>query len=215
MTLTFLLECVEIHGLDVTGKETSPLGLVSAERHGAEWSALMSRSSATLDEEEIMAVIRMLTCLSILATMPWMPFLYPAKASDDLPRSFRVGPLGTPRFSYEHVSISTLLAYPDRYQMRDVRLTGTITAMQTEIVTNRMICGAAHERTVLTVEDNSGQIEVIDQGACGKNLSALKAPMVKVGEQIDLLVQIMVTKNPESRETVVETTVRFLDRVRY
>ncbi len=210
-----MLECVEIRDLDVAEEETSPLGLVSAERHGAEWSALMHRPSATLDEEEVMTVIRTLICLSILAAMPWMPSLDRAKASDDLPRSSRVGPLGTPRFSYEHVSISTLLAYPDRYQMRDVRLTGTITAMQTEIVTNRMICGAAHERTVLTVEDNSGQIEVIDQGACGKNLSTLKAPMVKVGEQIDLLVQIMVTKNPDSREAVVEPTVRYLDRVRY
>lgn len=162
-----------------------------------------------------MTVIRTLICLSILTAMPWMPFLDRAKASDDLPRSSRVGPLGTHRFSYEYVSISALLAYPDRYQMRDIRLTGTITAMQTEIVTNRMICGAAHERTVLTVEDNSGKIEVIDQGACGKNLSTLKAPMVKVGEQIDLLVQIMVTKNPESREAVVEPTVRYLDRARY
>ncbi len=162
-----------------------------------------------------MATIRIAACLSITVAMAWSPFPPPGTASDDLPRSSRVGPLGTPRFSYEQVSISTLLAYPDRYQMRDVRLTGTITAMQTEIVTNRMICGAAHERTVLTVEDDSGQIEVIDQGACGKNLSALKAPMVKVGEQVDLLVQIMVTKNPESREAVVETTVRFLDRVRY
>ncbi len=162
-----------------------------------------------------MGAIRFLACLSITVTMTWSPFLQPGTASDDLPRSTRVGPLGTPRFSYEQVSIGTLLAYPDRYQMRDVRLTGTITAMQTEVVTNRMVCGLAHERTVLTVEDNSGQIEVIDQGACGKNLSTLKAPMIKVGEQVDLLVQVMMTKNPESREAVLETTIRFLDRVRY
>lgn len=162
-----------------------------------------------------MAAIRILTCLSIFATTPWMPFLHLGMAADDLPRSSRIGPLGIPRFSYELVSIATLLAYPDRYQMRDIRLTGAITAVQTDIVTNRMVCGIAHERTVLTVEDSSGQIEVIDQGACGKNVSALKAPMVKVGEQIDLLVHIMVTKNPESREAVLETTIRFIDRVRY
>jgi hypothetical protein len=86
--------------------------------------------------------------------------------------------------------------------------------MQTETISHRMICGIAHERTVLTLEDETGQIEVIDLGACGTNLSALKAPRVKVGEQIDLLVQIMVTKNPESHETVLETTARYLDRVR-
>jgi hypothetical protein len=162
-----------------------------------------------------MAAIRILTCLLIFATMPETPFSLPGMASDDLPRSSRIGPMGTLRLSYEQVSIGTLLAYPNRYQMRDVRLTGTITAMQTDIVTNRMVCGIAHERTVLTVEDSSGQIEVIDQGACGKNVSALKAPMVKVGEQIDLLVHIMMTRNPESREAVLETTIRFIDRVRY
>jgi hypothetical protein len=162
-----------------------------------------------------MAMIRIVACLSITVATAWLPFLPPGTAADDLPRSSRVGPLGTPRFSYEHVSINKLLEDPNRYQMRDVRLTGTITAMQTEVVTNRMICGAAHERTVLTVEDASGQIEVIDLGACGKNLSTLKAPMVTVGERIELLVQIMVTKNPESRETAVETTIRYLDRVRY
>ncbi len=99
--------------------------------------------------------------------------------------------------------------------MRDIRITGTIIAIQTDTVSNRMICGSPHERTTLTLEDDSGQIEVIDQGACGKNVGALKAPMLKPGEQVDLLVQIMVTKNPESRETLLETTIRFLDRVRY
>lgn len=162
-----------------------------------------------------MGPIRILACLWSLLLLSESSFLQPGIGSDDLPISSRVGPLGTPRFSYEQVSIGALLAYPDRYQMKDVRLTGTITAMQTEIVTNRMVCGLPHERTVLTIADTSGEIEVIDQGACGKNLSALKAPMVKVGEKVDLLVQIMVMKNPESREAVLETTVRFLDRVRY
>ncbi len=90
-----------------------------------------------------------------------------------------------------------------------------ITAAQTETITNRMTCGSAHERTMLLLADDSGPIEVIDQGACGKNVSALKTPIVKVGEQINLPVHIMVTKNPELREAVSETTIRFLDRVRY
>ena len=117
--------------------------------------------------------------------------------------------------AYERIPIATLLAHPDRYQMRDIRITGTVLAIQTETITNRMICGRAHERTTLMVEDDSGQIEIIDQGACGRNLSALKAPMVRVGEQIDLLALIMLTTKPEPREAAVETTIRFLDRARY
>jgi hypothetical protein len=134
-----------------------------------------------------------------------------AIASDDLPRSY----LKIPLVSRERILISKILAYPDQYQMREIRVTGTVTSIQTETITNRFVCGLTHERTVLTLEDDSGQIEVIDRGACGKNRSALKAPMVKVGEQIDLLVYIGVTTNSESREPMAETIIQFLDRVRY
>lgn len=52
MTLTILLECVEIRWVDVADEETSLLGLLSTEQHCAEWSAPIYRSSGTLDEEE-------------------------------------------------------------------------------------------------------------------------------------------------------------------
>ncbi len=147
--------------------------------------------------------------LSVLITT------HSAFAADERSLPYRVGSVRMSISTYERIPIATLLAHPDRYQMRDVRITGTILAIQTETVPNRMICGSPHERTALTLEDESGQIEVIDQGSCGKNVGAVKAPMMKAGEQVDLLVQIMVTKNPESRETLLETTIRFLDPVRY
>jgi hypothetical protein len=86
--------------------------------------------------------------------------------------------------------------------------------MQTETITNRMICGLAHERTTLTVEDDSGQMEILDQGACGKNVSALKAPMLKTGQQINLLVQIMIPTSSGSSSTSVEATIRYIDLAR-
>ncbi len=141
--------------------------------------------------------------------------LHRAQASDEFTLPSRVSSMRISVTSYERIPIATLVAQPDHYQMRDIRITGTVMAVQTETIANRLICGSAHERTTLMLADDSGPIEVIDLGACGKNVSALKAPMVKVGEQIDLLVHIMVTKNPESREAVSETTIRFLDRVRY
>ncbi|HRI39219.1 MAG TPA: hypothetical protein PLO50_11725, partial [Nitrospira sp.] len=153
--------------------------------------------------------------LTIILLLSWGIGLQSALAFDDLRQSSRVAGPRISLTSYERIPIASLLAHPDRYQMRDVRITGTIIALQTDTVSNRMICGSPHERTTLTLEDDSGQMEVIDQGACGKNVGTLKAPMLKAGEQIDLLVQIMVTKNPESKEAAVETTVRFLDRVRF
>lgn len=135
-------------------------------------------------------------------------------ATEDLPRSSRVGPFRIPLTSYERIPIGTLLAQPDRYHMREIRLTGSVTSTQTEIITNRMICGRAHERTTVTVEDDSGQIEVIDQGACGRNISGLKAPMLKVGQQADFLVLIMIPTSPNAPSLSVEATIRFVDLVR-
>lgn len=112
---------------------------------------------------------------------------------------------------YERIPIAVMLAHPDRYQMRDVRIGGIVTAIQTESVSNRMICGSPHERTTLMVEDDSGEIEVLDQGACGKNVGALKAPMLKAGQQVDLLVRIMIPTSLGSSGSPVETTIRYID----
>ena len=73
-----------------------------------------------------------------------------------------------------------------------------------------MICGSAHERSILTVENDSGEIEVIDQGVCGKNVGALKAPMLKTGQQIDLLVQIMIPTSASTPSPPVEATNRYI-----
>ena len=169
----------------------------------------------TFGDEPIMMAFDLRACLPIfLAATAWLFFLQSEAASDDLPRSSRVGTLRLPLISYERIAIATVSAHPDRYQMKEIRLSGTVTAIQTETVTNRLICGLAHERTSLTVEDDSGQIEIIDQGVCGRNLSRLKAPMLKVGQQIDLLVLILLVKNVDQTEQSLEATIRFLDLIR-
>jgi hypothetical protein len=140
--------------------------------------------------------------------------LHAALASDEFTPSSQVSSVRISVASYERIPINTLLARPDHYQMRDIRITGTVLAMQTETITNRMICGLAHERTTLTVEDDSGQIEILDQGACGKNVGALKAPMLKTGQQINLLVQIMIPTSSGFSVSSVEATIRYIDLVR-
>lgn len=154
-------------------------------------------------------------CLPILiAITTWVFFPHSEAASDDLRQSSRVGALRIPLVSYERIPIATVLAHPDRYQMREIRLTGTVMTIQTETVTNKLICGRAHERTTLTVEDDSGQIEIVDQGACGRNVSSLKAPMLEAGQQIDLLVLIVIPASSASAGSSVEAMIRFLDLAR-
>jgi len=140
--------------------------------------------------------------------------LHSVLASDELSLPSRVSSVRMSVASYERIPIATLLAHPDRYQMRDIRITGTVLAIQTETITNRLICGRAHERTALTLEDDGGQIEILDQGACGKNVGALKAPMLKTGQRIDLLVHISIPTSSGSSGSSVETTIRYIDLAR-
>ncbi len=151
---------------------------------------------------------------SIVLILSGLIGLHSVLASDELSLPSRAGSMRISLPSHERILIATVLAHPDRYQMREIRLTGTIRAMQTEIITNRMICGSAHERTTLLIEDDSGQIEILDQGACGKNVGALKAPMLKTGQPIDLLVQIMLPTSLGSSGSSVEATIRYIDLVR-
>ena len=151
---------------------------------------------------------------TFLLTLSGWIGLQAALASDERALPSRVGSVRITISSYERIPIATLVAFPDRYQMRDIRIAGTVMTMQTETIPNRMICGSPHERTTLTLEDESGQIEVIDQGACGKNVGALKAPMLKVGQPIDLLVQIMIPTGLGKPNPSVEATIRYIDVAR-
>ncbi len=151
---------------------------------------------------------------TVILILSGMINLHPVLASDEFTPSSQVSSVRISVASYERIPINTLLARPDHYQMRDIRITGTVLAMQTETITNRMICGLAHERTTLTMEDDSGQIEILDQGACGKNVGALKAPTLKTGQRIDLLVQIMLSTSLSSSGSSVEATIRYIDLAR-
>lgn len=110
-------------------------------------------------------------------------------ALDPLPRSPRVGSLRIPLLSYNRVPISKLFSDPTNYHLREVRIAGTIRTVQTQVVTRG--CGVPYELTILSLEDESGLVEIFDKGACGRNRSAVRAPMLATGDRIDLLVQVI------------------------
>lgn len=110
-------------------------------------------------------------------------------ALDLLPRSPRVGSLRIPLLSYNRVPLSKLFSDPTSYHLREVRIAGTIRTVQTQVTTRG--CGVPYELTVISLEDESGLMEVLDKGACGRNRSAVRAPMLAPGDRIDLLVQVI------------------------
>jgi len=112
-----------------------------------------------------------------------------AVALDPLPRSPRVGSLRIPLISYNRVPISKLLSNPTSYHLREIRIAGTIHTVQTQVMTQG--CGVPYELTIISLEDDSGLMDVLDKGACGRNTSALRAPTLAAGDRVDLLVHVV------------------------
>ncbi|MCI0426560.1 MAG: hypothetical protein L0Z46_00925 [Nitrospiraceae bacterium] len=110
-------------------------------------------------------------------------------ALDSLPRSPRVGSLRIPLLTYNRVPISKLLSNPTSYHLREVRIAGTVRTVETQLMTRG--CGKPYELTVISLEDESGVVDVLDQGACGRNTSAVRAPTLAAGDRVDLLVHVV------------------------
>ena len=133
-----------------------------------------------------------------------------AVALDPLPRSPRVGSLRIPLLSYARVPISKLFSDPDDYHLREIRIAGTVRTIQTKVVTQG--CGVPYELTIISLEDESGQVEVLDKGACGRNRSAVRAPMLATGDRVDLLVQVVGGANTDESGVAPEVFVLWIDR---
>jgi hypothetical protein len=110
-------------------------------------------------------------------------------ALDSLPRSPRVGSLRIPLLSYNRVPISKLLSDPTSYHLREIRIGGTIRTVQTQVMTRG--CGVPYELTIISLEDESGVVDILDQGACGRNTSVVRAPTLAAGDRVDLLVRVV------------------------
>ena len=110
-------------------------------------------------------------------------------ALDSLPRSPRVGSLRIPLLSYNRVPISKLLSNPTNYHLREIRIAGTVRTVETQLMTRG--CGKPYELTVISLEHESGVVDVLDQGACGRNTSAVRAPTLAAGDRVDLLVHVV------------------------
>jgi hypothetical protein len=133
-----------------------------------------------------------------------------AIALDPPPRSPRVGSLRIPLLSYNRVLISKLFSDPASYHLREIRIAGTVRTIQTRVMTQG--CGKPYELTVISLEDESGVVDVLDQGACGRNTSVLRAPMLAVGDRVDLLVHVVGGTKTDESGVSPEVIVLWIDR---
>jgi hypothetical protein len=131
-------------------------------------------------------------------------------ALDPLPRSPRVGSLQIPLHSYNRVPISKLLSNPTSYHLQEIRIAGTVRTVETQLMTRG--CGKPYELTIISLEDESGVVDILDQGACGRNTSAIRAPMLAAGDRVDMLVQVVGGTRMDEPGASPEVFVLWIDR---
>ena len=132
-------------------------------------------------------------------------------ALDPLPRSLRVGSLGIPLHSYERIPVGKLLSNPTNYHLREIGIAGTVRTDETQLMMRG--CGKPYELTVISLEDESGVVDVLDQGACGRNTSAVRAPMLTAGDHVDLLVRVYGVTETDGLGGLLETFALWIERV--
>ena len=132
-------------------------------------------------------------------------------ALDPLPRSPRVGSAQIPLGAYERIPIGKLLSNPTSYHLHEIRIAGTVRIVQTQIMTRG--CVKPYELTVISLEDESGVVDVLDQGACGRNTSAVRAPMLTAGDHVDLLVRVYGVTETDGLGGLLETFALWIERV--
>ena len=133
-------------------------------------------------------------------------------ALDPLPRSPRVGSAQIPLGSYERIPIGKLLSNPTSYHLHEIRIASTVRIVQTQIKTRG--CVGPYELTVISLEDESGVVDVLDQGACGRNTSAVRAPMLAGGDHVDLLVRVFGAPKTDGLGDLLEVFVLWIERAR-
>ncbi|TKB54342.1 MAG: hypothetical protein E8D50_04760 [Nitrospira sp.] len=73
-------------------------------------------------------------------------------------------------------------------------------------------CGMPYELTIISLEDESGLVEVLDRGACGRNRSPVRAPMLAAGDRVDLLVHVVGGTKTDESGVSPEVFVLWIDR---
>jgi len=87
---------------------------------------------------------------------------------------------------------------------------GTLYTIQAKVITHG--CATPYELTIISVEDESGLLDVFAKGACGRNRSAVRAPILAAGDRVDLLIEVIGGVKTNELGTPPEVIVLWIDR---
>jgi len=114
--------------------------------------------------------------------------------------------------SYSVTSIQAILSDPRHYQFRIVRIRGIVQSVTQ--VSQPATCGVGGGLGVgykIRVNDESGELSVIDLGPCGRNRGPVSSETLVGGEQIDAFVVVSYTNIPGQDPNPPEGVLQWLE----
>lgn len=117
--------------------------------------------------------------------------------------------LATELVRKEPIPIQTILANPQAFNMRAVRLQGTITSLQ--VIPDGGDCQVSgmSDVYVFILNDGTGELSIFDRGTC-QNMTATMRHAVKpqvaefaAGDSIEVVVDVSLLYSPQLRGTLI------------
>ncbi len=120
----------------------------------------------------------------------------------------------------EPIPIQTILANPQAFNMRAVRLQGTIKSLQ--VISDGGGCQmqGAYDAYVFLLDDHTGELPIIDRGNClGPRIrrQAVKPLMTEfaAGEHVEVVIDVSVIYSPNFDSRTLEGVLRWVKRIPY
>lgn len=118
----------------------------------------------------------------------------------------------------EPIPIQTILANPQAFNMRAVRLQGTITSVQVIPDGGGCQMQGAYNAYVFLLDDHTGELPISDRGKClGPKIreQAVKPLMTdfSAGEHVEVVIDVSVIYSPNFDSRTVEGVLRWVKRI--
>lgn len=113
----------------------------------------------------------------------------------------------------EPILIESIVADPQVYNLRAVRLRGIIHTL--ERIPGAGGCGGA-DAYVVIIKDRTGEIPVVDRGACQHNFSRPAKPMISgfsVGDKVEAVIEVVLVPSPNFEAQKLEARLRWVKRL--
>ena len=129
----------------------------------------------------------------------WLWLEVPASDATDLVRE-------------EPIPIRAIMADPQAFNMRAVRLQGTVQTL--ERIPRAGGCGRL-DAYLVTLNDQTGELTFIDRGSCLHRSQSVKPLMTEfaVGDNIEVVIDVSLISSPNFDSRKVEGTLRWIKRI--